>query len=60
MISQPFWHYYLTKEKIKTAKKLKLEGYDVIPHLPARTVLNNKDLERYIGCLLYTSDAADE
>ena len=42
---------YLPDEKsynvVKTAKKLKLEGYDVIPHLPARTVLNNKDLERY-------------
>ena len=37
---------YLPDEKshnvVKTAKKLKLEGYDVIPHLPARTVLNNK------------------
>ena len=44
---------YLPDEKsdnvIKTAKKLKLEGYDVIPHLPARTIENNKDLERYIG-----------
>ncbi len=36
---------------IKTAKKLKLEGYDVIPHLPARTIKNNNELERYIGDL---------
>jgi len=34
---------------VETAKKLKLEGYDVIPHLPARTVKNNKILEKYIG-----------
>ena len=34
---------------VETAKKLKLEGYDVIPHLPARTVKNNKVLEKYIG-----------
>ena len=50
---------YLPDEKshnvVKTAKKLKLEGYDVIPHLPARTVLNNKDLERYIGDLALDS-----
>ena len=36
---------------IDTAKKLKLEGYDVIPHLPARTILNNEDLEKYIAKL---------
>ena len=46
---------YLPDEKyenvVKTAKKLKLEGYDVIPHLPARTIINNYDLERYIGDL---------
>jgi len=34
---------------VETAKKLKLEGYEVIPHLPARTVKNNKILEKYIG-----------
>ena len=34
---------------VETAKKLNLEGYDVIPHLPARTVKNNKVLEKYIG-----------
>jgi len=34
---------------IKTAKKLKLEGYEVIPHLPARTIINKNDLEKYIG-----------
>ena len=34
---------------VETAKKLKLEGYEVIPHLPARTIKNNKVLEKYIG-----------
>ena len=34
---------------VETAKKLKLEGYEVIPHLPARTVKNNEVLEKYIG-----------
>ena len=32
----------------ETAKKLTLEGYSVIPHLPARTIANNNELERYI------------
>ena len=40
---------YLSKNVIRTAKKLKLEGYDVIPHLPARTIENKNDLEKYIG-----------
>ena len=30
---------------INTAKKLKLEGYEVIPHLPARTIKNKSELE---------------
>ena len=34
---------------LQSAKKLKLEGYDVIPHLPARTIVNKNDLEKYIG-----------
>ena len=34
---------------IDTAKKLKLEGYEVIPHLPARTIINENELEKYIG-----------
>ncbi len=38
-----------SKNVIRTAKKLKLEGYDVIPHLPARTIENKNDLEKYIG-----------
>ena len=38
-----------SKNVIRTAKKLKLEGYDVIPHLPARTIVNKNDLEKYIG-----------
>ena len=28
---------------------VKLEGYEVIPHLPARTIVNKNDLEKYIG-----------
>ncbi len=38
-----------SKNIVKTAKKLKLEGYEVIPHLPARTIINKNDLEKYIG-----------
>ena len=36
---------------IDTAKKLTLEGYNVIPHLPARTIANNAELEKYIKSL---------
>ncbi len=36
---------------IKTAKKLKDEGYEVIPHLPARTIINKSELEKYIAGL---------
>ena len=36
---------------IDTAKKLTLEGYTVIPHLPARTITNNVELEKYIKSL---------
>ncbi len=46
---------YLPDEKsnnvIETAKKLKLEGYDVIPHLPSRTIIDKLELEKYIGNL---------
>ncbi len=38
-----------SKNVIRTAKKLRLEGYEVIPHLPARTIVNKNDLEKYIG-----------
>jgi len=38
-----------SKNVIDTAKKLKDEGYEVIPHLPARTILNESELEKYIG-----------
>ncbi|MDC2979275.1 methylenetetrahydrofolate reductase [Pelagibacteraceae bacterium] len=34
---------------VKTAKKLKEEGYEVIPHLPARTLVNEIELEKYVG-----------
>ena len=36
---------------INTAKKLTIEGFDVIPHLPARTIKDNAELESYIGGL---------
>lgn len=36
---------------VETSKKLTEEGYDVIPHLPARTLKNISDLESYIGSL---------
>ena len=35
----------------ETAKKLTLEGYSVIPHLPARTIANYEELEKYIKLL---------
>jgi methylenetetrahydrofolate reductase (NADPH) len=34
-----------------TAKKLTLEGYSVIPHLPARTIANHENLEKYVRVL---------
>jgi len=39
------------KRVIETSKKLTEEGYDVIPHLPARTIKDISDLENYIGAL---------
>jgi len=36
---------------IDTAKKLTDEGFDVVPHLPARTIIDNVDLESFIGKL---------
>jgi len=36
---------------IDTSKKLIDEGYNVIPHLPARTIKNNSELEKYIAGL---------
>ena len=38
-----------SKNVIETAKKLILEGYDVIPHLPSRTMETKSDLEKYIA-----------
>ena len=40
-----------SKNVINTAKKLKDEGYEVIPHLPARTIINESELEKYVGDL---------
>ena len=39
------------KRVIETSKKLTEEGYDVIPHLPARTIKDISALENYIGAL---------
>jgi len=36
---------------IDTAKKLTDEGFDVVPHLPARTIKNDAELESFIGNL---------
>ena len=40
-----------SKRIIETSKKLTAEGYNVIPHLPARTIKDKSDLENYIGSL---------
>ena len=40
-----------SKKIIDTSKKLKLEGFDVVPHLPARTMVNKSQIEKYIGNL---------
>ena len=46
---------YLPDEKperiINTCKNLTNEGFHAIPHLPARTIKDNSDLEKYIGGL---------
>jgi len=44
-----------SKNVISTAKKLKDEGYEVIPHLPARTIINENELENYVGDLANVS-----
>ena len=36
---------------IETSKKLIDEGFEVVPHLPARTIKNKSSLEKYIGSL---------
>ena len=40
---------------VDTAKKLREEGYEVIPHLPARTIVNVNELEKYLGDLANVS-----
>lgn len=40
-----------TKNIILTAKKIKEEGLDPIPHLPARTIENYNQLEHFLGNL---------
>ena len=36
---------------IDTSRKLRDEGYDVIPHLPARSIANYHELEKYVRAL---------
>ena len=54
-IENPIYVTYLPDENssrvIDTAKKLTDEGFDVIPHLPARTIKDYSALEKYIGNL---------
>ena len=46
---------YLPDERsenvIETTKKINEEGLTAIPHLPARTIKDNSELEKYIGSL---------
>ena len=57
LLPKKTWVYitYLPDENpkniIETAKKIKEEGLEPIPHLPARTIKNFTDLEKYIGTL---------
>jgi len=51
-------HIYITylpdesaSRVIHTAKKLIDEGFEVVPHLPARTMKNYSELESYVGSL---------
>ena len=39
------------KNIINTCKKINDEGLSAIPHLPARTIKNESDLEKFIGYL---------
>ena len=46
---------YLPDEEMSkvtaTVRKLQLEGYTIIPHLPARTIANHSELEKYLKIL---------
>ena len=46
---------YLPDEEMSkvtgTVKKLQIEGYTTIPHLPARTIANHSELEKYLKIL---------
>jgi len=44
-----------SKKIIETSKKLNEEGFNSIPHLPARTIKDNSELEKYIGALSETA-----
>ena len=45
------------KKIIDTAKKIKDEGFEPIPHLPARTIKNFSEVEKYLGMLSEISGA---
>ncbi len=45
------------KNIIKTAKKIKDQGFEPIPHLPARTIENFSEVEKYLGMLSEVSGA---
>jgi len=54
----PDTHIYITylpdenpENIIETAKKIKQNGFEPIPHLPARTMKNYSELEKYLGKL---------
>ena len=54
----PDTHIYITylpdedpANIIETAKKIKQNGFEPIPHLPARTIENYSELEKYLGRL---------
>jgi|HigsolmetaAR203D_1030402.scaffolds.fasta_scaffold00088_6 methylenetetrahydrofolate reductase (NADPH) len=39
------------RDIVQTAKRLKSEGLNPVPHVPARTIPNRDELERYLGRL---------
>ena len=43
------------KETAQQAVELVKRGFNPVPHFPARSMHNEKELKDYISCLLYTS-----
>ena len=52
------------RETAQQAVELVKKGFNPVPHFPARSMLDEKQLKDYVSrckdCLLYTSDAADD